>query len=686
MTRDEINDLALSKIDNTKCLILELSTGTGKSRIAINCINKICDRVFKKDGSPTSVLLLVAKKVHKQNWIEEIKKWGGLNTDYLTIECYESLRKYKNQRFDAVILDECFRRDTEILTNKGYRRFDCLEGDELVAQFTKEGNIEFVKPLRYIKKKATEGLIKMHLGRNRYCYLTPNHNQVYRTKAIQEWRLKPIKDLKENYTTKIPISGKGTGNNILLTPLERLSIAIQADGTLQRHQKNGSVYSIQVKKERKKERLSWILNQIDSNLWTKIKCKESYDRYLIKMPIGNHKILSEQFNINVGYDRAKDFINEILQWDGYVNNNLKYYSSKIKENTDFVSAIAVQAGYKSLVSIEKDDRKETFKDIYRVFMYEKKDVDTQTMIKEFIPYEDNVYCVEVPSNMIVVRSDGYTFISGNCHHLSNSRREILETIHVNECIIGLSATIKQELKDYLSYKYNAEFISCGITEAIENNILPEPTIYLLPLKLDTIKYTYKAKKFKKDIIVTQQGYYNTISSMIDWYKEKYMRTRNQRLKNVWLASAGNRLKWLSEQKESIILSILDMFKNRKTLTFCSSIEQSKRLGKYNITSKNNKSEETLNKFNNNKIKHITSVNILNEGMNLTNCQIGIFANINASEIIVRQRQGRLLRHKNPIIIIPYYVNTREEELVNNMIEDYNKDIVKTINNIKEITL
>lgn len=379
MTRDEINDLALSKIDNTKCLILELSTGVGKSRIAINCINKICDRVFKKDGSPTSVLLLVAKKVHKQNWIEEIKKWGGLNTDYLTIECYESLRKYKNQRFDILVNDE-------------------------------------------------------------------------------------------------------------------------------------------------------------------------------------------------------------LQ------------------------------------------------------------------------------------------------------HLSNNRREILETIHVNECIIGLSATIKQELKDYLSYKYNAEFISCDITEAIESNILPEPTIYLLPLKLDTIKYTYKAKKFKKDIIVTQQGYYNTISSMIDWYKEKYMRTRNQRLKNVWLASAGNRLKWLSEQKESIILSILDMFKNRKTLTFCSSIEQSKRLGKYNITSKNNKSEEILNKFNDNKIKHITSVNILNEGMNLNNCQIGIFANINASEVIVRQRQGRLLRHKSPIMIIPYYINTREEELVNNMIEGYNKDIVKIINNIKEITL
>lgn len=30
MTRDELNNLALSKIDNTKCLILELTTGIGK--------------------------------------------------------------------------------------------------------------------------------------------------------------------------------------------------------------------------------------------------------------------------------------------------------------------------------------------------------------------------------------------------------------------------------------------------------------------------------------------------------------------------------------------------------------------------------------------------------------------------------------------------------------------------------
>ena len=91
-------------------------------------------------------------------------------------------------------------------------------------------------------------------------------------------------------------------------------------------------------------------------------------------------------------------------------------------------------------------------------------------------------------------------------------------------------------------------------------------------------------------------------------------------------------------------------------------------------------------FNANRIKHITACNILNEGVNLTNCRIGIFCNLNSSEIIVRQRVGRLLRHKSPIIIIPYFKGTREEELMQKMIEEYSKESIITINNINEITL
>lgn len=73
-------------------------------------------------------------------------------------------------------------------------------------------------------------------------------------------------------------------------------------------------------------------------------------------------------------------------------------------------------------------------------------------------------------------------------------------------------------------------------------------------------------------------------------------------------------------------------------------------------------------------------------MNLVNCQVGIYANLNSSEAIIKQRMGRLLRHPNPIIIVPYFKNTREEELVKIMLQDYNPELVTTISSIREIKI
>lgn len=379
MTREEVNSLALSQIDRTKYMILELITGMGKTKVAINLINHICDRVFRNDECPTTVLILVAKTVHKQTWKDEIEKWGGVKTDYVTIECYESLKKYEGAYFDVVVADEM-------------------------------------------------------------------------------------------------------------------------------------------------------------------------------------------------------------------------------------------------------------------------------------------------------------------QHLSEARLEVLDTLHINEAFIGLSATIKRDMRDMFIRFHDACVIKCGLREAVDDEVLPEPTVYLMPLTLDEKDYTYKTKRFGKNVITTQKGYYDSISSLIEWYKNKYFNSRNERMKNLWLSTAGKRLKWLAEQKEPIVLSLLDKFRNHKTLTFCSSIEQSERLGKYNITSKNKDSVKNLELFNANRIKHITACNILNEGVNLTNCRIGIFCNLNSSEIVVKQRVGRILRHKSPVIILPYFKDTREEELVEKMIEEYAKDSIIVVNGINDIKL
>lgn len=379
MTRGEVNSLALSKIDKAKYLILELVTGMGKTKVAIDLINHICDRVFRNDESPTSILILVSKTVHKQTWKDEIEKWGGIKSDYITIECYESLKNYENSYFDVVVADEM-------------------------------------------------------------------------------------------------------------------------------------------------------------------------------------------------------------------------------------------------------------------------------------------------------------------QHLSEARIDVLETIHINESFIGLSATIKRDMRDYFIYNHKAEVIKCGLKEAVEDEVLPEPTVYLLPLTLDTTNYTYKVKKFGCNIITTQKGCYDSISSLIEWCKNKYFNSRNEGIKNLWLSTAGKRLKWCAEQKEPLVLSLLVKLRNYKVLTFCSSIEQSERICRHNITSKNRDSEKNLELFNRNEIKHISACNILNEGVNLTNCRVGIFCNLNSSEIITKQRIGRILRHESPIVIIPYFVDTREQELVAKIIEEYNVESVKSISSINEIEL
>lgn len=292
------------------------------------------------------------------------------------------------------------------------------------------------------------------------------------------------------------------------------------------------------------------------------------------------------------------------------------------------------------------------------------------------------------------------------HHLSERCRDILLTIKVKRCLF-LSATLKKELKGWLKYHFKGiNFITVSLKQAIESDILPDPKVILIPLKLDNRVYNQvliKQTKSKSNWIdclynqrwnymkhyncrikCTEQQYYDEISKTIDYWKEQSM--FKPYFTTKWLRTCGERLKWLSDIKTNTVKEILKVLKNYRTLTFCNSIAQTEELGKYCINSKNKESMTYLNMFNEGKIKHITVCDIVNEGVNLADCKIGIFAVINSSEILVKQKNGRILRHKEPIIIIPFYKNTREEELVLKMLDNYNTSLVTTITNINDLKI
>lgn len=251
-----------------------------------------------------------------------------------------------------------------------------------------------------------------------------------------------------------------------------------------------------------------------------------------------------------------------------------------------------------------------------------------------------------------------------CHHIgSEIRLEALKTIHITYNIIGLSATISKELKEWFKRKFKTTIVSCTTQEAIESDILPNPTIYLMPMVLDTSNPTelYEINKHSKGEIVydtyknlwvhkrnkrhafikcTKRQYLSELDGLVDFYKRKAA-NGNPIMKNLWLRTCSDRLTFLANAKNDQVKKILTKLKNHRTITFCNSISQSEILGKNCIHSKNKLAQDVLNSFNKNKIKHITACHMLNESVNLTNCQYGIFANINASETIQVQRVGKL---------------------------------------------
>lgn len=295
-------------------------------------------------------------------------------------------------------------------------------------------------------------------------------------------------------------------------------------------------------------------------------------------------------------------------------------------------------------------------------------------------------------------------ILDECHHLSDLKKEVLNTIQINETLLALSATISNDLKVWFKNQYNTFIFKNTLQEAITDGVLPSPSIYLIPLKFDKNKeeviyknkgkgpkvydctyknrWEYIKRRVPVRIHCTMEQYYDDLSSQISYFKRRALGSKSFKFK--WLKLCKDRLQYLSESKEPFIKSLQDMFKDERTLTFCNSISQTERLGKNCIHSKNINNQNIYNDFNALKINHITSCQMLNEGMNLTNCRIGIYANINASDTINKQKVGRLLRHKDPIIIIPYYVNTREEEIVNKIIEDYDTNLIKKVMNLNEL--
>ena len=303
-------------------------------------------------------------------------------------------------------------------------------------------------------------------------------------------------------------------------------------------------------------------------------------------------------------------------------------------------------------------------------------------------------------------------IFDEAHHLgSELRLDIFSTITAAHMLF-LSATLKQSLLDTLELHCGPiKVIKMGLQDAFNANILPEPKINLIPLTLDnntvnhfiveewgnkarrvSIKCTYKDRWLYKrnksrypnvELIIscTQQQKYDYITEQFNYYKKRYMSCRNEAIKNKWLQWGSRRKIFLGLEKTAIAAQLLKKIGDKRLICFCTNIAQADTLSQE--TSVHSQKKDSLNiiqKFNNGEINSLYAVGMLQEGVNLTGIEAGIIIQLDGEERAFIQKFGRTLRADSPEQYIIYFRATRDEEYLNNALENIDSKYIREYEN------
>jgi len=324
----------------------------------------------------------------------------------------------------VLYIDECFDGKTEVMTDSGFKTFESLDGSEKILQYNEDGTLEYVTPERFVKNHYKGNLLKIGHRNNKFAHIsTPNHNRVliskgkYYNKRLIVKR-KACESTSEHYL--IPANGvyNCPENEKFSDDLIRFYVAFVADGCI----KNGKYGYMSFKKDRKKERLSKILANLDIKFTVNENNKEGYIDYYFGDISLLFNDLQKKFNREVlmsfSARQRKVFMEELKFWDGYVVEDKKqspqFFTSDL-DQAKLIQEIGAITGYRVSISPRK---KEGYIDNQMVVISPKQHYAQGRAVTSEIPHDDFVYCVTVPSGMIMIRQNGYVQITGNCDKLA----------------------------------------------------------------------------------------------------------------------------------------------------------------------------------------------------------------------------------------------------------------------------
>jgi len=331
----------------------------------------------------------------------------------------------------------CYPGDIELLTEKGFQRFDKLDKKIKVAQYHKDGTIDFVKPLKYIEEDYDGDLFTFKSTNNIDFSVTDKHDMTIRKSNGDIVKKKPH---EVNTADAIILTGKLKDEGKKISDLLRFQIAFQADGSFKGVNKNHIEFSFS--KTRKITRMNGLLHNLGVR-YTSHNNKAAGQQGF-RISASENVLVSKDLNdfidiMNLDLSQAREIINEAVEWDGSRNENNLMYSSTVKANSELMATIGVLAGYKTKITKQKDDRSVKYSDIYRVTFNISHKGHCQLPYLDKVPpgdqteptrtiskFKGKVYCVSMPTTHIVIRKNGKACIGGQSYDMGLSKQKLIK--------------------------------------------------------------------------------------------------------------------------------------------------------------------------------------------------------------------------------------------------------------------
>jgi len=313
-------------------------------------------------------------------------------------------------------LQNCFDRETRILTTEGWKYFyDLKAGVDKVAQYSPNNeNITFVIPSDYIEHKADSlvHITNQHVD----LMVTEDHRCLLKNCRSGSWKVFKAKEYRDDMHQYH--AGKYFfGDNYLTKGEVDFICMTQADG----YYHDGGI-DFGFIKERKIDRFLALTKSLKIPYNEHHTTRDGLRSFrvlagdwvsFVKEYLGEEKVFGS-WVLDLMKQSVLDLLESIYFWDGCFTRD-NHYSSNTRANVEWIQILHTLTETRANLRVYQG----TANLNYQIDKTGRPFSGTANISKEMVPYNDVVYCVTVPNSYIVVERNGKVMITGNCPRPEN---------------------------------------------------------------------------------------------------------------------------------------------------------------------------------------------------------------------------------------------------------------------------